>query len=109
MEALAQILLSLYRDTPNHDEWVIACLQGAWSEALGDKISHACRPQGLRHHELLIEVMDPAWMPALSDMKPQLLQRLRVASGGAVQRLSFVFQAKSDPEGSRERRQPAPE
>jgi predicted nucleic acid-binding Zn ribbon protein len=109
MEALAEILFSLYQDTPNHNEWVIACLQGAWSGLLGDKISHACRPHRLRHHELSIEVLDPAWMPALSDMKLQLLQRLRVASGGTVRRLSFVFQAKSDPEGSRERRQPAPE
>jgi len=89
MDALKDVLFTLFRKTPHHDSWVIACLEGAWSGILGEGIARICRPLKLLHGELVIEVLDPAWKPALSGMKAELARRLRSASGGAVTGVKF--------------------
>jgi predicted nucleic acid-binding Zn ribbon protein len=90
MESLSNLLFSLYQGTPLHDEWMIACLQGTWRELLGEKLAHVCRPLSMRGLELVVEVSDAAWLPALSSMKPELLGRIRSAAGDEVQLISFV-------------------
>jgi hypothetical protein len=91
MEPVSATLFSLYRDTPQHSEWVVACLDGAWQGLLGEKIGTACRPRDLRREELVIEVFEEAWLPVLSDMKTELLSRIRSTTSGEIRRLSFVL------------------
>jgi predicted nucleic acid-binding Zn ribbon protein len=90
MESVSNVLFSLYRETPFHGEWVVACLQGAWPGILGEKIAGVCRPLALRGPELVVEVPDGAWMLALSSMKTELLDRIRRVAGDEVSALSFV-------------------
>jgi predicted nucleic acid-binding Zn ribbon protein len=89
MESLANILISLYRDTPSHDEWMVAFLEGSWSGLVGEKMAQVCRPAAMRHKELTVEVLDPAWLGTLCGMKPELLKRLRDAAGSEVLSVSF--------------------
>jgi hypothetical protein len=91
MEPVSATLFSLYRGTPQHSEWVVACLEGAWEFVLGEKIGAACRPRELRREELVIEVNEKAWLPVLSDMKSELLNRIRSTTDGEVRRLSFAL------------------
>jgi predicted nucleic acid-binding Zn ribbon protein len=91
MESLANILVSLYRDTPSHDEWMVAFLEGAWSGLVGEKMAQVCRPVAMRRKELTIEVLDPAWLGTLCDMKQELAKRLRNAAGSELLSVSFVL------------------
>ena len=91
MESLSNLLFSLYRDTPLHEEWMTACLQGAWPVLLGKKLANVCRPLSMRRLELVVEVSDAAWLPVLSSMKSELLERIRSAAGDEVQLISFVL------------------
>jgi predicted nucleic acid-binding Zn ribbon protein len=90
MDSISNTLLFLYRGTPFHGEWITACLDGAWQELLGNRVAKACRPVALHGVELVIEVLDTAWLPALASMKPDLLQRIQAKTAGEVQRISFV-------------------
>jgi hypothetical protein len=90
MESLSNLLYSLYRGTPYHDDWLIACLSGAWQGLLGDKVAQVSRPLKMRSLELIVEVDDAAWLATLSSMSRDLLGRIRSATRGEVQRLSFV-------------------
>lgn len=91
MESLSNLLFSLYRGTPLHEEWMIACLQGAWRGLLGEKLASVCQPLSMRRLELVVEVSDAAWLAALSGMKPELLERIRSATGDEVQLISLVL------------------
>jgi len=64
---------------------MVACLQGAWRGLLGEKLSSVCRPLSMRRLELVVEVSDAAWLPALSAMKSELLERIRSVTGDEVQ------------------------
>ncbi|MBZ5498119.1 MAG: DUF721 domain-containing protein [Acidobacteriia bacterium] len=90
MESISTTLFSLYRGTPFQDEWLVACLDGAWRGLLGEGVANFCRPLAVRGEELVVEVLDAAWLPTLAGMKQELLQRIRAATGSTVQRLSFV-------------------
>ena len=90
MEPLSTVLFSLYRGTPSREDWLIACLQGAWPGLLGEAIANACRPARLKGRELTVEVADTAWMPALTGMKAELLKRIRGAGSQEIQELTFV-------------------
>jgi hypothetical protein len=91
MESLSNLLFSLYRGTPLHEEWVVACLQGAWRGLLGEKLASVCRPLSMHHLELVVEVSDAAWLPALSAMRSELLERIRSATGDEVQLISLAL------------------
>ena len=95
MESLANILASLYRDTPSHDEWMVAFLEGSWCGLVGEKMAQVCRPVAMRRKELTVEVLDPAWLATLCDMKPELLKRLRDAAGSEVLSISFELKKTS--------------
>ena len=88
MEQLFGVLLSLYRGTPKHGEWVVACLQGAWPRLIGDKLASVCHPSRYEDSELLIEIEDPDWEEAVRSVKPLLLEKLRAATAGEVKTIS---------------------
>ncbi len=90
IKAVSAVVYSLYRDTPHHSEWVVACLTGAWCGILGERVAAACRPASLRDTELVVEVTDRAWFLPLSDMKDEMLRLIRTATGGAVRQLTLT-------------------
>ncbi len=90
MKPVSSILFSLYKGTLHHDEWVVACLQGAWSGLLGDRIAQACVPVALNDRKLVVQVRDPGWLPTLSSMSSVLLERIRSATGAAVAGIVFM-------------------
>ncbi len=95
MKAVSDFIYTLYRGTPQHPEWVVACLTGAWHGILGDRVAGCCRPAILRGTELVVEVTDDAWLPVLSDMKEQMLQLVRTATAGSVRRLTLTGLSRS--------------
>jgi len=90
MEPVSTVLFSLYRGTPSREDWLLACLQGAWPGLLGEAVANACRPAQLKGRELTIDVADAAWLPALAGMKAEFLKRIREAAGHEIQELTFV-------------------
>jgi hypothetical protein len=89
MERLFNILLSLQRGSGRHEEWVIGCLEGAWPKLVGDKLASVCRPVALENAELKIEILDKGWEGAVRSVKPELQDKLRSATSGAVKTLTF--------------------
>jgi hypothetical protein len=87
MERLFGILLSLQNGTPRHQEWIVGCLNGAWSNLVGDKLSAVCRPVSLTDTELKIEILDGSWAEAVRSIRPQLQEKLRTVTAGKVKTL----------------------
>jgi len=87
MEPISNILFSLYRGTPKHDGWVLACLQGAWAGIVGHRIAEVCHPASFSHHSLRVEVTDASWQQPLEEMREQLLAKIQSGSNGEVQQL----------------------
>jgi predicted nucleic acid-binding Zn ribbon protein len=90
MESISSIIFTLFRGSPQRGEWVIACLEGAWRGLVGDRISQVCRPLSFNNSCLTIEVLDAAWEEPLRGMKPELLLRIRQATGDEVRELHFT-------------------
>ncbi len=89
MEPVGQIVYSIFRGTPRHDEWVLACLQGAWPGLAGERLAAVCRPCSYSEFRLMIEVLDPAWEEPLREIGGELLARIRTATGGEVRVLKL--------------------
>jgi hypothetical protein len=89
MEPVSTVLFSLFRGTPQHEEWVVSCLGGAWPGLLGSRLAGICRPLALEKSHLVVEVLDPVWMQALADLREQILAKLQAATGGEIQTLAF--------------------
>ena len=90
MERVSNIIFSVFRGTPQHEEWVLSCLEGAWPGLVGEKLGSTCRPRAFKGSHLTIEVLEPEWIPALKDMEDQLLMRIKEATGGEVHSLEIV-------------------
>jgi hypothetical protein len=90
LEQLGSVLFSLKRGTPKHGDWVIACLCGAWTRILGDRLAAACRPVRLENSKLFIEVLESNWVEAVKSIKPELMEKLRVATAGEVKSIAVV-------------------
>jgi hypothetical protein len=90
VEQLCGVLFSLHRGTPRHGDWVIACLAGAWSRLIGDRLAAACRPVRFKNSALTIEVLDIAWVEAVKSVTPELMEKLRIATAGEVKSVSVV-------------------
>lgn len=88
MEQIFAILLSLHRGTSDNSDWVIGCLAGAWPKLLGDRLAAVCRPAAFRKPELVIELTDKTWEEAVTSIKPELLEKLRVVTSGLIQSIS---------------------
>jgi hypothetical protein len=89
LEQLFGLILSLYRGKPNQDDWVVACLEGAWPRLLGDKLAAICRPASFKGSELVIEISDSEWEDAVKSVQPALLEKLRTATEGRITALSL--------------------
>jgi len=90
MEPISKVMFSLYRGTPQHADWLVACLEGAWPSFVGHTIARICRPHIFHAAELVVLIEEPAWENALNDLRDELLEKIRVATGGEVRRLSFI-------------------
>jgi hypothetical protein len=97
MESISSVLFSLYRDTPFREEWLLACLAGAWHGLLGGRIANVSRPQALCRDELVVVVTDAAWLPVLSDMQAEFLRRIQGVTAGEVRRLKLVSPGSENP------------
>jgi hypothetical protein len=93
MESVSAALLAIFRGTESHGPWLIACLEGAWPGLIGEKAAAVCRPASVNDAELIIEVLDPDWLPALAGMRSRLLERIRTFTGDEVRKLSLVKKA----------------
>jgi len=89
LEPVSNILFSLYRGTPQHEEWILACLQGAWQGIVGERLAEVCRPAALKGTDLIIEVADAPWMKALKGLKGEITEKLRTATLGEVRSISL--------------------
>jgi len=89
MEKISSVLFSLYRGTPKHGEWVVACLSGIWPGLLGERLSRACRPLAFQHSTLTIGFSDSIWEEPLRSVESELLIRFRQATGDEVRALAW--------------------
>jgi hypothetical protein len=90
LDQLFGVLLSLQRGTPRYSDWVIACLSGAWSRLLGDRLAAACRPARFDGSKLIVEILDGNWTEAIQAIKPELTEKLRTITAGEVKSVSVV-------------------
>ena len=93
MESLFNVLFSVRKGMPDHGQWVVACLQGAWPKLLGDRLAAVCRPVGLEDSDLQIEILDQGWEQALKSVKTELVDKLRSATANEVKTVSFSRQS----------------
>lgn len=98
MEQLFSILLGACRGTPRHSNWVVACLDGAWSKLVGDRLAAVSRPVRLNGTELVVEVLNRDWEDALKSVESHLRQKLESATMGFVKTLSFSLQRTAKPQ-----------
>jgi hypothetical protein len=89
LEPLYGLLFSLFRGHPNHGQWVIACLQGAWPKIVGERLAAVCRPVRIENANLLIEILDREWDPVVKSMKQALLDKLQSVTAGGVKTITF--------------------
>jgi hypothetical protein len=89
MDSISSVLFTLYRGTPQHGEWIIACLEGAWQALAGERIALVCRPLLFDESCLVIEITDPAWEAPIREMAGELLDRIRTGTCGEVRLLDF--------------------
>jgi len=89
MDSISSVLLSLYRGTPQHGEWIVAFLEGAWTVIVGDQLAKVCRPLRFDRSHLVIAILDPSWADALRGLEAELCNKIRRATCGEVRHLSF--------------------
>jgi hypothetical protein len=89
LKPLFGVLLGIYRGTPLHANWVLACLEGAWTKLVGDRLAAVCRPAGLRDSELIVEILDSDWVEAVKGVESLLQKKLETVTSGMVKKLSF--------------------
>ena len=90
MEPVSSILFSLYRGTPQHEEWILACLQGAWGGIVGERLAEVCRPSAIKGSELVVEITDSSWRKALKGVMQEITEKLRSATHGEVKSISLI-------------------
>jgi len=93
LEPLFGVLFSLFKGEPNHGQWVVACLEGAWPKLLGDRLSAVCRPARFENAELQIEILDSEWDQAVKSVRQTLLEKLQVATANEIKTITFSHQS----------------
>jgi predicted nucleic acid-binding Zn ribbon protein len=96
MEPVSTVIYSLFRGTPQHAEWVLACLEGAWPGILGDRLAAACRPSRFSDGKLTVLAADAEWAKALRGLQHELAYRIRQATAGEVLEIRIVTQDGAD-------------
>jgi len=94
LEPVSSILFSLYRGTPQHEEWILVCLQGAWKGIVGERLAEVCRPSAVKGSELIIEITNSSWVKALKGVRRDMAEKLRIATFGEVQSISLIRSQK---------------
>ncbi|MDM7998025.1 MAG: DciA family protein [Acidobacteriota bacterium] len=89
MEPLAGVLYGLFRGTPNHERWVLACLEGAWPKLLGERLAAVCRPSGFENGALSVEILNNEWDSVVKSVRSELVEKLRAATAGEVKSIVF--------------------
>jgi uncharacterized membrane protein len=89
LERVFGILFTLNRGTTNYEEWVIACLEGAWPKLVGDRLAAVCRPAAFKDSELVVDVLDKNWAEAVQSVKSPLVDKLQVATAGVVKAIAI--------------------
>ena len=89
MEPVSGIIFELFRGSERHGSWIVACLEGAWPRLLGARLAGVCVPVEWERGRLMVEVRDRGWVDTLGAMKAELLERIRLATGGRVTQLEF--------------------
>ncbi len=89
MHSIADTIFGLYRGTPQHGEWVVGCLDGAWPALVGERLAGICRPSKFEGVCLTLEVIDASWLEALKSMENDICGKLRAATGLEIQRINF--------------------
>jgi hypothetical protein len=90
LNQLFGVLLSLQRGSPGYSDWAIACLSGAWTKLLGDRLASACRPARIDGSKLIIEVLKSDWTEAIQSITSELTEKLRTATAGEVKSVSIA-------------------
>jgi predicted nucleic acid-binding Zn ribbon protein len=88
---LSRIIYSLRRGTPQHGQWVLACLEGSWPHIIGEIPAQACRPVDFRNSEVVIEILDSAWEKTLRNLRDHIEEKLRAATGDEVRAVRFTI------------------
>lgn len=89
MKPIASVLPSIFRDSPNHCLWVVACLEGSWQKIVGDGIARVCRPLTLDGSNLVLEILDPSWESTVKGVENEVLEKIRQFAGNEVKRITF--------------------
>jgi hypothetical protein len=89
MRPILSVLPSIFRDSPHHGLWVLACLEGSWQKIVGDTIARVCRPLRLDNSNLVLEILDPSWESTVKSMEGEVLEKVRQFAGNEVKQLSF--------------------
>jgi hypothetical protein len=90
LEQLFSTLFSLHRGTTHYGDWVIACLQGAWLNLVGERLAVACRPIRFENSELTVEILEKSWEDAIKNLKPELLSKLQAATACEFRSIKVV-------------------
>jgi hypothetical protein len=94
MQPISRVLYSLYRGSPRHGSWVIACLEGAWPALVGETLTRVCRPCRFSGSTLVVEILDAAWEESIRSCQEMLLGKLREATGDEVRQIAFRIGGK---------------
>jgi hypothetical protein len=89
VEQVFNVLLTLYRGTPDYGDWIVSCLRGAWPKLVGNKLSAVCRPSGFKKAELEIEILEKDWAGAVKSVESELLEKLKATTAGEVKKIKF--------------------
>jgi hypothetical protein len=90
LERVFGVLFSVWRGSPNQGELAVACLQGAWSKIIGDRLAAVSAPVSFDGSTLVIEVKDPQWDEAVNSVRSALLEKLQCATAGEIKRIKIV-------------------
>ncbi len=90
MEPVSNIVFSIFRGTERHEDWVLSCLEGAWTGLVGERLASACRPRTFKGSHLIVEVTDPEWAAGLKGLEGDLLKKIEAATGGEVRSLEIA-------------------
>jgi hypothetical protein len=90
LEQIFSALFSLHRGNPHYGTWVIGCLQGAWTNLVGERLAEACRPVQYSKSELIVEILDKSWEDAVKSLKPELLNKLQAITSCKINSIRMV-------------------
>jgi len=86
---LAAGIERLLRSFRQGDRETTVTVFSRWAELVGEPVAQHVRPLKLDAGVLVVEVDDPAWATQMKFLESDLLERLRTAGSGPVERLEI--------------------